>query len=87
MASAVATMTSKGQVTIPKAVREALGIEKQDQLLFIVEGDELRVVPLRRRDLSDLFGALASDRPYAEHDEVRQSVRRELGERMARGEE
>lgn len=33
-----AKVTSKGQVTLPKAVRDALGIENGDQLVFRVEG-------------------------------------------------
>jgi len=32
-------LSSKGQVTIPKSVREALGIEPGDELEFEVEGD------------------------------------------------
>ncbi len=35
----VARMSSKGQVTVPKAVREALGIEEGDQIVFRLEGD------------------------------------------------
>ncbi|MDZ7732487.1 MAG: AbrB/MazE/SpoVT family DNA-binding domain-containing protein [Acidimicrobiia bacterium] len=35
----VAKLTSKGQVTVPKAVREALGLEEGDEVLFRVEGD------------------------------------------------
>lgn len=34
-----ARVTSKGQVTIPKAVRDALGVESGDELLFrVIEG-------------------------------------------------
>jgi len=33
-----ARMTSKGQLTVPKAVREALGIREGDQVVFQVEG-------------------------------------------------
>lgn len=36
---ALATMTSKGQVTIPKEIREKLGIKPKDRITFSVEGD------------------------------------------------
>lgn len=36
---AAAKVTSKGQVTVPKAVRDALGIEEGDELVFRVEGN------------------------------------------------
>ena len=36
---AAAKVTSKGQVTVPKAVRDALGIEEGDEVVFRVEGN------------------------------------------------
>ncbi|HEY8710355.1 MAG TPA: AbrB/MazE/SpoVT family DNA-binding domain-containing protein [Burkholderiaceae bacterium] len=33
------TMTSKGQVTIPKAVRQQLGLRQGTRVAFVVEGD------------------------------------------------
>ncbi len=39
-----ARVMSKGQVTIPKHVRAALGIETGDRVTFIVEGNNVRVV-------------------------------------------
>ena len=42
-----ATVTSKGQVTIPLAVRQALGLHAGAQLDFLLDGGGLRVVPLR----------------------------------------
>lgn len=35
---AAARITSKGQVTVPKAVRDALGIKEGDEVVFRVEG-------------------------------------------------
>ena len=43
MAGYLTKVTSKGQVTIPKAVREQYDIEAGDYLLFDPEGDELIV--------------------------------------------
>lgn len=35
---AAARVSSKGQITLPKAVRDALGIEEGDDVVFRVEG-------------------------------------------------
>ena len=39
-----ARVMSKGQVTIPKNVRAALGIDTGDRVTFIVDGTNVRVV-------------------------------------------
>ena len=39
-----ARVMSKGQVTIPKNVRAALGIESGDRVTFIVDGNNVLVV-------------------------------------------
>ena len=38
------TLTIKGQVTIPKEVREVLGVQSGDKVTFIVDGTTVRVV-------------------------------------------
>ena len=35
---------SKGQVTIPKNIRQILGVESGDRITFIVEGNTVRIV-------------------------------------------
>ncbi len=39
-----AKVMSKGQVTIPKDVREVLGVACGDRISFIVEGNTVRIV-------------------------------------------
>lgn len=39
-----AKVMSKGQVTIPKNVREALGIDVGDRVTFIVDGSDIRIM-------------------------------------------
>ncbi|MCI6637403.1 MAG: AbrB/MazE/SpoVT family DNA-binding domain-containing protein [Bilifractor sp.] len=39
-----AKVMSKGQVTIPKNVREALGIDVGDRVTFIVNGSDIRIM-------------------------------------------
>jgi AbrB family looped-hinge helix DNA binding protein len=49
-------VTSKGQVTVPKAVREALGIKEGDEVIFRVEGN--RAVLARTPDFLELAGSI-----------------------------
>jgi len=53
-----ATMTSKGQVTIPKPVRDALGLATGDRIEFEIgpEGDVR--LEVRRRPASEIAGML-----------------------------
>ncbi len=41
-------VTTKGQVTIPLAVREQLGIYPGTEVEFEVEGDTLKVIPTEK---------------------------------------
>lgn len=73
------TLTSKGQITIPASVRTALDLSAGDKLVFMVEDDHLVVVPVRRRRLSDLRGALPATRPFPGTTQVREAVGQQLG--------
>jgi antitoxin PrlF len=42
-----ATITSKGQITVPREVRRLLGVRSGDKLLFESDGKDVRVRPLR----------------------------------------
>ena len=39
-----AKVLSKGQITIPKDVREALGVNRGDRIYFLVDGKSVRIV-------------------------------------------
>ncbi|HEX6254960.1 MAG TPA: AbrB/MazE/SpoVT family DNA-binding domain-containing protein [Euzebyales bacterium] len=54
---AAARMSSKGQVTVPKAVRDALGIKAGDEVVFRVEGN--RAVLARTPAFLELAGTVA----------------------------
>lgn len=41
------TVTTKGQVTIPKPIRDALGIGPNDRIAFIREGERVLLQPLK----------------------------------------
>lgn len=71
-----AKVTAKGQVTIPKSVRDELGLHEGDSVVFRVEGN--RAVIAATGDLLDLAGSVTV--PAAKRrtpwDEVRRVTRR-----------
>lgn len=54
---ASAKVTSKGQVTVPKVVRDALGIKEGDEVVFRVEGH--RAVLARTPNFLDLANTVS----------------------------
>ena len=56
---ATSTLTSKGQITIPKKVRERLHLKTGDRLDFRIEEDgAVRLYPIAKR-VSEVFGVFA----------------------------
>ena len=70
-----ATLTSKGQVTVPKAVRDALGLHAGDQIVFRVQGDH--AVLSRTGDFLARAGTInvPAGRRGTAWDEVRRATR------------
>lgn len=55
-----ARLTRQGQITVPKAVRDALGIKPGDDIEFVPRGTELLVEVRPRRSLLE-FAGIAAD--------------------------
>ena len=53
---ATAVITSKGQVTIPKSVRERLGVDAGDRVEFVETSDGAFTIVAATRDVRDLKG-------------------------------
>ena len=80
----MAKVTTKGQITIPVAIRKALGIKTGDKVLFVDNGDG--TVAMRNATLKALsetlqaFEGAAEEAGFDDEDDVVQfvkSVRRE----------
>jgi antitoxin PrlF len=81
-----ATVTSKGQVTIPVGIRERLGVKAGDALRFrLSETGELTVVPRRKRSIFEIAREMplpALDRPLTQQD-----IDNAIGDAMAEQED
>lgn len=55
---ATATLTSKGQITIPKEVRDALGVEAGDRVEFVAQERGVYKVVAATRDVRHLKGLI-----------------------------
>ena len=58
-----ATMTTKGQITIPKSIRDRLRLEPGDKVYFDIRDDGSVRVVARNHPMERLFGMLQSARP------------------------
>jgi antitoxin PrlF len=63
----IATLTSKGQITLPLAERVALGLIAGQKVAFLPYGDSFRVVGLRT-EVSTIRGRFAGRVKKTDHD-------------------
>jgi AbrB family looped-hinge helix DNA binding protein len=80
---ATATITAKGQITIPKAVRQALGLDRGDQVVFVLEDGRAVLHPVRRRGVQSVRGIARGRVSYAGRAAEREAARRLVAEHAA----
>jgi AbrB family looped-hinge helix DNA binding protein len=85
-----ATVTSKGQITLPRQVREHLHLTEGDRIDFLIEpGGEVRLRPVGR-SVQELFGFLRRpDLPASSVEEMTEHMAATIAqdhERIRRGE-
>ena len=73
-------MSKKGQVTIPKQIRNRLKIGKEGGILFLIEGDEVKLKGLPGAHGKTLAGSLKG---YAKKYVPLKEVRKEINGRVA----
>jgi antitoxin PrlF len=80
-----ATLTTKGQVTIPKEVREHLGVDTGDRLSFVVQEDGTVIVKPITRHVRELGGLLkrAAQQPLS-IDEMEEGIARRMRAKFGR---
>ena len=70
-----ATITSKGQITIPKDIRALLDLNSGDKINFIVEeSGEVRFLPATQ-DVSTLKGIIAKPKKAVRVEEMKAAIK------------
>ena len=83
----ITRLSSKGQLVLPKAVRDALGLGPGDELWVEVEGGSIRIVPRKKRRLEDVLEKLPGHAPrkrFASDEELIGAEREEARKRWRR---
>ncbi len=73
----------RGQITIPKKVREWLDISEGDRVIFLREHDEVKIKPIKRT-LLDLRGVIPVSEPQ-DFEAIRQNVISDRANKRSRG--
>jgi AbrB family looped-hinge helix DNA binding protein len=77
-----ATITQKGQVTIPVAIRNYFGLKPADKILFRIEQKKLVAEPIKS-DLLSLYGSVKPrGKKPVDLKKVRQYVRKKIAEHI-----
>ena len=71
-------ITRKGQVTIPKPIRDQLGLEEGEKVMFIRRGDEV-LLKVLRGSILDLKGTVRPSTRPEDFARIRQTVKKSIG--------
>lgn len=80
-------ITVKGQVTIPKEIRDALYLREGDGVIFTLEEGRAVLYPAPHRPLADLRGAIPAQKPYPGEEAIEETVRRQVAREAMANEE
>jgi AbrB family looped-hinge helix DNA binding protein len=80
-----ARLSKKGQVTIPKAIREKLNIDSEGGVLFLVEDDEVKLKGIPGSEIDKLAGSLKKyAKTYVPLENVRTRIKGKIADAAAR---
>jgi antitoxin PrlF len=79
----VSQLTVKGQVTLPKDLRQRFNLEPGSRVTFEEEPDGIKVRPMRET-VMDWGGTLHSSAPRLSDGEVRRLVKKAVAERVGK---
>jgi len=77
----VATLTSKGQVTIPASVREKCGLKPGSRIDFVVQSDDVILMYTNLPTLAELYGSIPNGGIHLSIEEMNDAI----GDAVAEG--
>ncbi|MBC2712728.1 MAG: type II toxin-antitoxin system PrlF family antitoxin [Desulfosarcina sp.] len=77
----VSVLTSKGQTTIPKDVRNLLGLKPNDKIFYMVEGKRVVIKPLKGNIL-DLRGSVTTKEKPIDFKKLRDTTRKKVARKI-----
>jgi len=81
---AVSIVTTKGQTTIPKAIRAFLKLEAKDKIFYQVENDKVIMRPLKG-DILDLRGSVKTEEKPVDFEKIRKVTRKRIARNIVEG--
>jgi len=74
-----ATITSKGQITIPKDVRDRLGVDAGDRIEFVeIESGEFKIIPATA-EVTELKGIVRKPKRPVTIEQMEEIIRKRAG--------
>ncbi len=77
-------ITTKGQTTIPKKIRERLNLQAGDRVLFLEKDGEIVLQPMTQT-LRDRRGSVEPRKEPENFEDVREDVKKRVAERTSDG--
>jgi antitoxin PrlF len=76
------TITRKGQVTIPKEIRDHLGMKEGEKVVFVLRGGEV-LLKILKGTILDLKGSVRPSARPEDFNRIRQTVKKAVARRVA----
>ena len=83
--TSIANIGQRGQVTLPKAIRQALNLKRGDKIAFIRRGDEIILQPFTQT-LLDLRGSVPVEGEQ-DFNAIRQQVQQDIANKTGKSDE
>ena len=77
------SLTRKGQVTIPKRIRDHLGVRQGDKVFFLVRDDDV-VLKALRGNILELKGSIKPSATPEDFEAIRRKVKKAVSSKVAK---